>query len=92
MITEAVANWFLSIVAWLIALIPPLPGTVGTNLDQYEGRLDQVLEQVSYLSPVVPFDAIAQASLTLSVFIMIATVMQVSRIVVSVATLGGGSV
>lgn len=92
MITEAVANWFLGLVAGLVGLLPePSAGAVEAS-ESFTGRLDQVISQVANLGPIVPFEAIAVSAGVMFAFMGFALVFQVSRIVLSVATLGGGSV
>lgn len=90
MITEAIATWFLNAVAWLVDLLPSPTAEMVSSGQSFTGRIDQVINQVANLSPVVPFEGIAVAAGVLFAFMAFAIVLQVSRIVLSFVTLGGG--
>lgn len=92
MITETVANWFLSAVAWLINLLPALPASTSASISSFQGNFDEVVAVVAKLSPVVPFGDIAVAAGILAAFWVFAILLQGGRIVLSFVTLGGGSV
>lgn len=92
MITEAVANWFLSAVAWLINLLPALPASTSSSIASFQGNFDEVVAVVAKLSPVVPFSDIAVSAGILAAFWVFAILLQGGRIVLSFVTLGGGSV
>lgn len=92
MITEAVANWFLTGVAAMVGLLPEPSSDMVAASGQYTGSMSQVINQVANLGPIVPFGHIAAAAGILAGFLAFALVLQVSRIVISISTLGGGSV
>ena len=91
MITEAIANWFLMFPTFAVSLLPsPSPGMVAAG-EQYSGALSQVINQVANLGPIIPFGQIGIAAGIMLAFIAFATILQVSRIIISVVTLGGGA-
>lgn len=92
MVTESIATWFLNSVAGLVGILPEPSQQMRDAAGSFEGRIDQIVESIANLNPIIPFDGIAAAAGIMLAFIGIATVLQVSRIVISVFTLGGGSV
>lgn len=92
MITEAVANWFLRLVATVVSWVPPLPDEADAALDSVPGYLASVAGYVAKFDPLVPFAALNVAvGITLAFWITAAAI-QAARIVASFATVGGGGV
>lgn len=92
MITEAVCNFFLDIVATMLGWLPTMPPEADTAVREFDGRVATVVEYVAKFDPIIPFDMIGVAALILGVFTAVAFVLQLLRITLSFVTLGGGAV
>lgn len=92
MITEAIGNWFLALVASLIGLVPALPAAATSALDSFPTTLGNVVAYIGLFGPVAPFSQMAIALGINLAFWVIAILLQGTRIVLSYVTLGGGGV
>ncbi len=92
MITEAVCNWFLDMVATVIGWLPSWGPDAQAAVAGFDGHLTSLVAYVAKFDPIIPFDMIGVAAGILGVFATLAFFIQIARITVSFVTLGGGGV
>lgn len=91
MITEAVGDWFLYLVAGVFSLLPDTSPEQEASWQAFGGHLSEVVDYISKFGPIVPFEQIGIAAVVLSAAALTALSIQGARIVASFVTLGGGA-
>lgn len=92
MVTDAVLGAVITAVVFVIGLFPDAPPEVSTGLAGFSSNVASVVETISKLGPIIPFEQIS-----LSIFIMTATwafclIVQSLRFALSAFIGGGGTV
>lgn len=92
MITDSVVSWFMGTLGGILGTVPHLPDPIIEAFGSTLGQLTAIGVHVSNFGPLVPFAALGYALVITAAFWAVTITIQVTRIVASFVTLGGGSV
>lgn len=91
MIIQAVLNWFSGVLAGLAGFLPPLPAGLSSDVASVPGLIQDVVNSVAMLGPVIPFDQIGSCIAIFSATFAVAMGAYIILKVLSLSLGGGGA-
>lgn len=91
MVTEGLLNLWAWLQVTVVGWFPPLPAEAAAIFGAAPGNVQDVVDGVSKLAPIIPFGVLTVCWNVLIVSILVSLGIEVVRIVASYLTFGGGA-